>query len=143
MNNVDRISRNEQIVRDLYDCIQQNRSASFEAIVAPTHVDRSNGRNGPAGFAGAAQNLHGAYSDFRIEIKALVASGDMVVVQWFETGIHTGRFFNLEPTNRRFESTGLNMYRIQDGQIVESWIAIDPGTIRAQQAAQNALQRSR
>jgi predicted ester cyclase len=138
----DPISRNVQVVRQLYECIQQNRANGFESIVATSHVDHSNGRNGPAGFAAAADNIHKAYSNLKIEIKAIVASGDLVVTQWHETGIHTGPFFNLKPTHKPFESNGLNMYRVLDGKIVDSWISIDPSTIRAQQAAQSALQRS-
>jgi predicted ester cyclase len=139
MSRTEQTSRNEQVVRELYLYIQENRAAGFENIVAASHVDHSNGRNGPSGFAGAADNLHKAYSDFKIELKEIVASDDLVVAQWHETGVHTGQFFNLKPTNKPFESTGLNMYRVVDGKIVDSWISVDPRTIRAQQAAQSAL----
>jgi predicted ester cyclase len=50
-----------------------------------------------------------------------------------------GQFFNLKPTGKPFEARGMNLYRVRDGKIVESWLAIDPATIRAQQAAQQAL----
>jgi predicted ester cyclase len=136
----DKISENKQVVRRLYDCIQRNDATGFAAIVAENHIDHSNGRNGPSGFVAAAANIHGAYSDFKIELQALVASDDLIVAQWHETGIHTGQFFNLKPTNKPFESTGLNMYRVSDGKIVDSWISVDPRTIRAQQAAQATLE---
>jgi predicted ester cyclase len=140
MRRTEQTSRNEQVVRELYLYIQENRAAGFENIVAASHVDHSNGRNGPSGFAGAADNIHKAYSDLKIELKEIVASDDFVVAQWHETGVHTGQFFNLKPTNKPFEATGLNMYRVVDGKIVDSWISVDPRTIRAQQAAQRALQ---
>jgi predicted ester cyclase len=133
-------ARNEQVVRRLYECIQHNDTAGFKSVVSEEHKDHSNGRNGPTGFASAADNLHKAYSDLKIELQALVASNDLVVAQWLETGIHTGQFFNLRPTNKPFESTGLNMYRVVDGKIADSWISVDPRTIRAQQAAQSELQ---
>jgi predicted ester cyclase len=136
----DKSSVNKQVVRKLYDCIQRNDATGFAAIVAESHTDHSNGRNGPSGFAAAADNIHKAYSDFKIELQTLVASDDLVVAQWHETGMHTGQFFNLRPTNKPFESTGLNMYRVSDGKIVDSWISVDPRTIRAQQAAQAALE---
>jgi len=31
------------------------------------------------------------------------------------------------------------MYRVMEGKLVDSWISIDPSTIRAQQAAQRAM----
>jgi predicted ester cyclase len=137
----DQTSENKQVVRKLYECIQRNDASGFAAIVAESHTDHSNGRNGPSGFASAADNIHKAYSDFKVELQEVVASDDLVVAQWHDTGIHTGQFFNLKPTNKPFESTGLNMYRVLDGKIVDSWISVDPRTIRAQQAAQSALQK--
>jgi predicted ester cyclase len=140
MNMTDQTSENQQVVRKLYEYIQQNHAAGFELVVAQSHVDHSNGRNGPSGFAEAAANIHRAYSDLKSELLELVAQGDLVVAQWHETGVHTGQFFNLKPTNKPFEATGLNMYRVVDGKIVDSWISVDPRTIRAQQAAQATLQ---
>jgi predicted ester cyclase len=89
--------------------------------------------------AAAAARLHSAYDDLRIQPAELVAEGDLVAVRWVETGKHVGQFFNLQPTNQRFEARGLTLYRLRDDLIVESWLAIDPATIRAQQAAQEAL----
>nr|WP_246401283.1 ester cyclase [Rhizobium hidalgonense] len=51
-----------------------------------------------------------------------------------------GPVLQSDPTNKPFEATGLNMYRVVDGKIVDSWISVDPRTIRAQQAAQAALE---
>ncbi|EJC75212.1 putative ester cyclase [Rhizobium leguminosarum bv. trifolii WSM2012] len=133
-------ARNEQVVRQLYEYIQRNDVGGFAAVVSEKHTDHSNGRNGPAGFAQAVNNIHKAYSDLKSELQLIVASGDLVVAQWRETGVHTGQYFNLKPTNRPFEATGLNMYRVIDGKIVDSWISVDPRTIRAQQAAQAALE---
>jgi hypothetical protein len=33
-----------------------------------------------------------------------------------------------------------NVYRVKEGRIVESWLGIDPGTIRAQQLGQQELE---
>jgi predicted ester cyclase len=107
--------------------------------VSPQHVDRSNGRNGPDGFVAGAADLHPAHSDFDISIEAMVAEGDTVAVRRRETGVHTGPFFNLRPTGKPFEACGVNVYRVQNGMVVESWFAVDPKTIRAQQEGQAAL----
>ena len=130
---------NKEIVRRLYGYIQDNRTTEFASVVSAMHTDHSNGRNGPSGFIVAAENLHKAYSSFEIELTSVIADGDLVVVQWRESGVHTGPFFNLLPTHKPFEAAGLNMYRVVDGMIVDSWIAVDPRTIRAQQVAQRAL----
>jgi predicted ester cyclase len=129
----------KDIVRQLIDCIRQNRPDGFSHLVSASHIDRSNGRHGPDGFVAGAANLHRANSDFDISIEAMVAEGDTVVVRWRETGVHAGPFFNLRPTGRPFDACGVNVYQVLNGKVVESWIAVDPRTIRAQQEGQAAL----
>jgi predicted ester cyclase len=140
MDTTDRIEANALAVRRLYEIINENRGDLFATVVAPSYIDHSNGAAGPAGFADAAANLHRAYDDLHFEIAGIVGQRDMVAVRWVEAGVHVGPFFNLRPTGKPFESRGLTMYRLHEGCIVESWLAIDPSTIRAQQAAQEALE---
>jgi predicted ester cyclase len=135
-----RIEPNELVVRRLYEYINENRGAQFADVVAPSYLDHSNDARGPEGAAAAVANLHRAYAELRFEIADLVGQGDLVAVRWVETGRHVGQFFDLRPTGQRFEARGLALYRVRDGQIIESWLAIDPGTVRAQQAAQQALE---
>jgi predicted ester cyclase len=130
---------NKQIVHRLYRYITENRADMLATVISPSYVDHSNGSKGPGGVAASAARIHSAYDDLRIQPAELVAEGDLVAVRWIETGQHVGQFFNLRPTNQRFEARGLTLYRLRDGLIVESWLAIDPSTIRAQQAAQEAL----
>jgi len=140
MGKNEHIEANQTVVRRLYDYINENRKEGFAGIVAPSYLDHSNNNRGPDGMIAAAANLHQAYDELRIEITEIVGQGDLVAVQWRETGRHVGRFFNLKPTGQPFEASGLALYRVRDGKIVESWMAIDPATIRAQQAAQRALE---
>jgi predicted ester cyclase len=130
---------NKTVVQRLYHLINTKEFDKFGTVLANAFVDRSNGSNGPEGMAAAAANLHRAYADLRIELLQIIAESDLVVVQWRETGRHVGQFFNLKPTNKPFEAKGINVYRVKDERIVESWLGIDPSTIRAQQLAQQEL----
>lgn len=143
MNDAGVAESNEAIVRRLYACINLNRPGELASIVSPAYTDHSNGQRGPAGMAEAMANLHRAYEDLQIEIVDLVARGDLVAMRWFETGRHVGQFFHLAPTGKRFEARGINLYRIADGKIVESWVGVDPSTIRAQNAGQRELAGAR
>jgi SnoaL-like polyketide cyclase len=117
---IDQVTSNKTVVQRLYDLINSKDFDQFGTVIANAFVDRSNGSNGPEGMAAAAANLHRAYADLRIEP-------------------HVGQFFNLKPTNKPFEAKGINVYRVKDERIVESWLGIDPSTIRAQQLAQQEL----
>jgi predicted ester cyclase len=133
---------NKTIVRRLYDFINGNQTDDLASIIPPTYIDHSNGSKGPGGVAAAMANLHRAYADLKIELFEMVSERDFVVVRWIETGRHVEQFFNLKPTGKAFEARGINIYRVEADQIVESWLGIDPSTIRAQQAAQQALAAS-
>jgi predicted ester cyclase len=66
-----------------------------------------------------------AFPDARHSIDDLIAEGDRVVLRTTAYATHRGRFEGIEPTGRSVEFTGLVVYRIQDGQIAESWGEID------------------
>lgn len=66
-----------------------------------------------------------AFPDAQHSIDDLIAEGDRVVLRTTAQVTHRGRFQGIEPTGRSVEFTGLVIYRIRDGQIVESWGEID------------------
>jgi predicted ester cyclase len=42
-----------------------------------------------------------------------------------------GPFFGRPPTGEDIEHCGMNLFRVQDGKLVESWLAIETSTLRA------------
>jgi predicted ester cyclase len=55
----------------------------------------------------------------------LIAEGDKVVQHWSSTMTHSGEFMGLPATNKRFSITGISIYRVVDGKIVEYWVEMD------------------
>lgn len=66
-----------------------------------------------------------AFPDIHKEIEDLVAAGDRVVVRYSMTGTHDGEFRGVEPTGTHVSTTGIFIYRIEDGGIAESWLNYD------------------
>jgi predicted ester cyclase len=64
---------------------------------------------------------HPALSDFKSEQIALVADGDRVVNHTRTTGVHTGEFLGIAPTGKRISVDHVEVWRIEDGKIVEQW----------------------
>jgi len=50
-----------------------------------------------------------------------VADGDRAAVRWTGRGTHDGPFQGLEPTGKPVVFTGINVYRLACGKIVEGW----------------------
>jgi steroid delta-isomerase-like uncharacterized protein len=63
--------------------------------------------------------------DLHITTDALLAEGDTVTKRWTYHATHTGDLSGLPPTGKRITMSGLELFRLADGKIVESWVAYD------------------
>lgn len=59
------------------------------------------------------------------EIHDQVAQGELVVNRITWRGVHAGEFAGVPATGRPIEMSGINMFRIRDGRIVEQRAQID------------------
>lgn len=75
--------------------------------------------------------LHQAISDLTFTIDDLVADGDNVTIRWIAEGTHTGELLGFAGTGRALAIRGVDMYRLRNGRIAESWTFWDlPGMLR-------------
>jgi predicted ester cyclase len=62
----------------------------------------------------------------------VIVEGDKVVIRWTITATQDGQFFELAPSGNAATWTGINIYRIDCGQVVESWSETDAIGLRRQ-----------
>jgi predicted ester cyclase len=86
-------------------------------------------------FLGMLSAVHTALPDFRLVDHAMVCEGDLVASRWTVYGTHAAQLGPFAPTGRPLEITGLSIYRIADGRIVEGWVQDDTMTVLAANAA--------
>lgn len=67
------------------------------------------------------QALLNAFPDGRFTVDVVVADDDGAAVRWTGRGTNTGELQGLPPTGKAVVFTGINVYRIVCGQIVEGW----------------------
>jgi predicted ester cyclase len=68
------------------------------------------------------------FPDFHITTEDLIAEGDKVVERWVQTCTHTGAPFfigNIPASGKKIKTTGISIYRIAEGKIVEHWAELD------------------
>jgi lysine biosynthesis protein LysW len=72
-------------------------------------------------------SLRAAFPDLRLVIEDMVAEDDKVVARWSLTGTHEGALpaLRVRPTGEQVTLTGISIYRIEDGRIVEIWREAD------------------
>ena len=67
-----------------------------------------------------------AFPDIQRTIKEMVTDDiHNVAALWSLTGTHLGPFMGIAPTGKRIAITGVSMYRISGGKIVEEWVEWD------------------
>jgi C-1 hydroxylase len=72
-----------------------------------------------------AANVRRGFPDLESTIEDLIAERDKVVVHWRAQATHQGEYMGIPPTGNRVNFTGISIYRIEGGQIAESWSVSD------------------
>jgi predicted ester cyclase len=62
-----------------------------------------------------------AFPDLDRSVDDVFASGDRVAARWSARGRHGGDFMGIAPTDKVVTSSGITIFRLQDGRIVEEW----------------------
>lgn len=120
------IERNKELARRYYaELWDQGRLELAEELVHPHHVDHNppipgHGR-GREDVVHHISVFREAFPDITVSIDELVAEGDRVVERVTMRGTHLGPFLGIAPTGRYVEVTGVNVCRIEDGQVAERW----------------------
>jgi len=107
----------------------QGRLELADELIAPDYVYHERGREdrraGPAGQRQAIATLHEAFSDFKMAIDDIVIYGDRAAVRDRMMGTQVGSFAGIPPRGKRLDLMRIVVYRVEGGQIHESWAATD------------------
>jgi predicted ester cyclase len=66
-----------------------------------------------------------AFSDLHYDFDLFVVENDLVVERYTASGTHDGPLQDLAATGRQATWTGINIFRIECGRIVEVWSEVD------------------
>ena len=83
-----------------------------------------------ATWAGIVADVHKAFPDLKVEIIGQIAEGDRVSTHWRFYGSQSGPYLGLPATGRPVNWTGVQIDRVADGKIAESWVVWDYYTMR-------------
>ena len=82
--------------------------------------------HGPEELKQTATVHRTTFPDMQFAIEDMVAEGDKVAVRWTFTGTHKGKLVvGIPPTGLQATMTGIAIYRITGGKIMEIWVNSD------------------
>jgi predicted ester cyclase len=74
-----------------------------------------------ASFLQGVGPIFAAFPDLHVELQELASEGDLVTARYTWQGTQQGDFLGIQPTHKPVTVTGISIYRIADGKIVEEW----------------------
>jgi steroid delta-isomerase-like uncharacterized protein len=109
--------------------------AVADEIIAPDYVRHDPGdpfpARGPEDVKRIVTMLRSMLPDFRIQLEAMIAEGDIVVSRYTATATDTKGYMGMPPTGKTIRTSAIQIFRFANGRIVESWAARDDvGTLR-------------
>lgn len=75
--------------------------------------------HGPEAFKQVLMVIHAGLPDVEVVSENEIAEGDQVAVRWTMHGTHSGELLGIPPTGKQVTLTGITIYRLADGKIVE------------------------
>ncbi len=119
--------QNKQLVLDFYNAVSRHDFDALDTYLAPDFVDHDSGP-GPLNREEVKANFRGVQQgvpDMHIQVQELLLDGDMSSAMVMMTGTQTGPLMNIPATGRPFKMKGVDLFRIQNSQIVERWGVLD------------------
>jgi len=115
---------NKAIVRRYREIHNSNDLAGLDQIVDANIVSHSGVPGMPPGLEGGkmVHNMFlSAFPDSQVTTDDLIADGDEVVERFTFRGTNKGSFMGAPPTGKQVTATGMSVFRIANGKIVEHW----------------------
>ena len=115
------LEENKKIVRKSIEVINTKDLSSIEQMVAPDFVDHTRKMQGSEGLKQFLFMIYKSFPDFHLTIEDIIAEENKVWVRLTITATHTGEFFGLAPTSKKFTEPSVWIYRIANSKIIEGW----------------------
>ncbi len=121
---------NKALVRRFYDEVTNGRNvAVLDELLAPNFEGfkaegADHGQNREE-FKHMITMVLNAFPDHHQTIHDWIAENDKVVTRWTVQGTQQGEYVGLAPTGKQVKITGMDIFRVVDGKIVEVWAEVD------------------
>lgn len=94
------------------------------------HTPRPGQTPGRQPLLDAVAGFAAGFADLEVTVERDLAEGDLVVQYGVMSSTNTGEWMGLPATNRRVRVPWMDMHRVVDGKITESWHLEDVGMLQ-------------
>ena len=126
--NADSGEQNRALIRQVLELIDERRlDEAFELYALDYLYHGPDGviLNGREGIRGLWEVFLVGFPDLYSTVEDIVTEGDKLVLRWRLEGTHTGEFLGVAPTGAKVNLRITEIFRIENGQLVEAWDQYD------------------
>jgi predicted ester cyclase len=113
------------VVRAIIAARQENDLEASLRYIAPESLDQGR-RVTREDWQRKWEHMRAGCPDMETVTEHSVENGEWVANRYTIRGTHTGDFFGQPATGERFETRGMDMVRVRDGQLIEHWAFAEP-----------------
>ena len=124
------LEENKAIIRSLFEVLNNQNLALLDDLMAPDYVDHTFQRRGLEDLKQFLTKFFKSFPDWREITEDIIAEEDKVWVRAKYTATHKGEYrgylplmprrnYILAPTGKKITFTGVHIYHIVDGKVVE------------------------
>jgi steroid delta-isomerase-like uncharacterized protein len=121
--------KNKALVRKFFEeAWGKGNLAAVAEFMATDYVAHHVPSGLPPGADGLKQLIAAyrtAFPDLKSNLNDIFGKGDRVAFRWSVSGTHLGDWFGVSPTGDHVTATGITIFRIDGGKVVEGWTSID------------------
>ena len=121
--------KNKALVRKFFEeAWGKGNLAAVAEFMATDYVAHHVPSGLPPGADGLKQLIAAyrtAFPDLKSNLNDIFGKGDRVAFRWSVSGTHLGDWFGVSPTGDHVATTGITIFRIDGGKVVEGWTSID------------------
>jgi steroid delta-isomerase-like uncharacterized protein len=120
------VDENTALVRRFYEEVWNRGNLDVaDEVFARDYVRHdlrpSKAEPGPAGQKHVAADFRRAFPDLRFEVDLVVSQDDFVAARWTAEGTNSGAWGGQPPTGQSARFSGVNIFRFEEGKVVEIW----------------------
>jgi steroid delta-isomerase-like uncharacterized protein len=116
------------LARRVFEEVLNGRNLDLlDEVVTPDYVEHNPLPGQRTGIDGIRDRYTMVLTAFdpQFTVEDLVAEGDKVVLRWSQAGTHVGQFLGMPPTGRSYRTSGIEIWRVENGKLTEHWDVVD------------------
>jgi len=119
--------KNTAVALQIYAAVNSDLDL-LDNLYSPETIDHNPAPGQGAGFQGVKQSfqlLKIGFPDWKVTWYDVLAEGDYVVAYGIGRGTNTGVLYGIPPTGKAAAAVGTNIFRFENGKVVERWETLD------------------